>query len=454
MGLKMQVAPLCPLVSVPDIMMQWTTFLEISEDDFEQLGVKRGHRRLLQKEIEKYKREHHYDSGSSATPLPSGSSHEASSENVTPPDEEPTTPPKTKRRYRWHPRPDPNAPKRPKTAYVRFADQLRQDPSVMSMSFVEIAKEVGWRWQKMEPGVKQKFELDAAQEMQDYEDQMRAYKQTPVHREYQEYLDRFRKAPSKPSRPKLKNQPRYEKPVSSRPSSGTSQGTGFFLVSSPSSQSAAPQEFRQLLAYSLADFRRLASESHAKHVFDQSRTPPEQFSKPASEAVVNGVGSFMFIWGRDEIAALFRRTYSTLPVDPLSMCELYAVSALGGHYCGELIPAQSARGMMATSISLLDDLDIDGAEPNRVMRLLATFSVLAILEKHLSCKALVGESHRILRLTSMLMYPTATGVSLGRLMMSKQGEFSDTEVNKIYRTLITMSWYACRISILTFTDNP
>lgn len=93
--------------------VDWETVLDITEDDLSNLGFKLGHRRTLQREIATFRG------------IPPTESLE-SIEQCSPPPPQPaevmsvssaaSPPPREKRRYRRHPRPDPNAPKKPKTA--------------------------------------------------------------------------------------------------------------------------------------------------------------------------------------------------------------------------------------------------------------------------------------------------------------------------------------------------
>jgi hypothetical protein len=93
----------------------WDTVVDITEDDLTALNFKLGHRRALQREIATFR-------GVPATlsidpdclsPEPTSLSTSAL-ETLT--RQTSTPPPREKRRYRRHPRPDPNAPKKPKTA--------------------------------------------------------------------------------------------------------------------------------------------------------------------------------------------------------------------------------------------------------------------------------------------------------------------------------------------------
>jgi hypothetical protein len=101
-------------VLVENGFQSWETVLDISEDDFQQLGFKLGHRRLLQREIATF-RGLPPSLSLDLSDVANGSSSPQPLES--PP--VPTSAPRTregKRRYRRHPRPDTNAPKKPKTA--------------------------------------------------------------------------------------------------------------------------------------------------------------------------------------------------------------------------------------------------------------------------------------------------------------------------------------------------
>ena len=88
----------------------WETILDITEDDLTALNFKLGHRRILQREIATARglpSSASLEDGTSS--VPSVSSPAVESNSATPRGRE-------KRRYRRHPRPDHNAPKKPKTA--------------------------------------------------------------------------------------------------------------------------------------------------------------------------------------------------------------------------------------------------------------------------------------------------------------------------------------------------
>jgi hypothetical protein len=93
----------------------WETVVDISEDDMNMLNFKLGHRRLLQREIATFRGVPQSSSLEPETNSPEPTSLSASAlESFT--RQTSTPPPREKRRYRRHPRPDSNAPKKPKTA--------------------------------------------------------------------------------------------------------------------------------------------------------------------------------------------------------------------------------------------------------------------------------------------------------------------------------------------------
>ncbi|KAL9093981.1 MAG: hypothetical protein Q9165_003651 [Trypethelium subeluteriae] len=161
----------------------WDVVQEITEEDLRQLGFKLGHRRILQRAIAESPV--HDSNSRSSTPLSRGihipHSPKLSEGSIT------------KRRYRRHPRADPHAPKRPKTAYVMFADHLRTDPSVASLSFIEISRAVGMRWQALPREEKYLWDIRAARAMQFYTEAMQQYRRTDTFREHQRYLEEFRR---------------------------------------------------------------------------------------------------------------------------------------------------------------------------------------------------------------------------------------------------------------------
>lgn len=94
----------------------WETVVDITEEDLTALNFKLGHRRALQREIATSRGvplslslELDANANEQTTSLSSSALETLTRQTSTPPTRE-------KRRYRRHPRPDANAPKKPKTA--------------------------------------------------------------------------------------------------------------------------------------------------------------------------------------------------------------------------------------------------------------------------------------------------------------------------------------------------
>ena len=85
---------------------------------------------------------------------------------------------------------------------VNFANHLRTDTAVSALSFVDVAKEVGKRWQDLSPQSKRRWESQAAQTGQEYEVQMDEYKKMDLYRKYQAYLENFERQQALPKHSK------------------------------------------------------------------------------------------------------------------------------------------------------------------------------------------------------------------------------------------------------------
>ncbi|KAL0257890.1 hypothetical protein SLS55_007058 [Diplodia seriata] len=183
----------------------WETVLDIRESDLDSLNVKLGHRRKLQRAIaetrgiplERLERavpslpgapsvDGSYRSDDSASETRSLNHHK----RAEPPSG--NTGGTTKRKYRRHPKPDENAPERPASAYVIFSNQTRESLKGQDLSFTEIAKLVGERWQTLSPGAREACERQAAAAKEKYYAELAEYKKTPEYAQYQEYLVEFR----------------------------------------------------------------------------------------------------------------------------------------------------------------------------------------------------------------------------------------------------------------------
>ncbi|KAI9821565.1 MAG: hypothetical protein M1832_003239 [Thelocarpon impressellum] len=174
----------------------WETVLDITEADLVALHVKRGHRRILQREIASA-RGFAVDQGlhtpTRSTPTDDG--NVAAEERASSPKAEhgKAGPGQGgKRKYRRHPKADENAPDRPPSAYVIFSNKTREDLRGQNLSFTEIAKVVGERWQILSPEGKEPYETQAALAKLKYNAEFSEYKKTDACRDYTQYLADFK----------------------------------------------------------------------------------------------------------------------------------------------------------------------------------------------------------------------------------------------------------------------
>lgn len=373
----------------------WETVLDITEADFVSLGFKLGHRRILQREIATFRGipsveplELNDPSSLSTSSLEGISLHS------------PAPPHREKRRYRRHPRPDPNAPKRPKTAYVNFADQLRTDPEIRSLSFVDIAKEVGRRWQTLSADKKRVWESHAARAMQEYEAQMDDYKRTESWRKYQSYLSDFKARQSQNAKLKRSSSSQIESFLrgdSSRASPASSDSPGSLLSSSSLGTDA--ELIHNALTLALSELVSLRSEILAPEVqpYDADHLPPEEWVRQAMHAFVERTGSLIYIWTHSEVDDILNRIYRpTMPIDSMTLAECFTVAAMGAIYDMENFSERVSRLLYASGTLQFNEQSAR-VDYLRTTRLLLSLSFYALLEKHMSARYLISAGLQIAR---------------------------------------------------------
>lgn len=173
----------------------WETILDITESDFDALGVKLGHRRKLQRKIAN-SRGFSSDRALASprnTPSDDRQSDESKGGNIKIDSKEGgATSHGAKRKYRRHPKPDENAPERPPSAYVIFSNKMREELKGRNLSFTEIAKLVGENWQNLGPTEKEPYEQQAFSAKEKYNNELTEYKKTEQYKEYSLYLVEFK----------------------------------------------------------------------------------------------------------------------------------------------------------------------------------------------------------------------------------------------------------------------
>ena len=174
----------------------WDTILDITESDFDALGVKLGHRRKLQRKIANSRglaSDRALASPSRSTPSEDRQGDEQKQGGLKSEAKEGGSGPHgAKRKYRRHPKPDENAPERPPSAYVIFSNKMREELKGRNLSFTEIAKLVGENWQNLSPTEKEPYEQQAFTAKERYNSELAEYKKTNEYRDYSQYLAEFK----------------------------------------------------------------------------------------------------------------------------------------------------------------------------------------------------------------------------------------------------------------------
>lgn len=176
----------------------WAAIQDITESDLDALGVKLGHRRKLQRRIAEsrgFSPDRALASPPRNTPTDDRQADEqqAGTARAEGKDAAPGTGPQgSKRKYRRHPKPDPNAPERPASAYVLFSNKMREELKGQNLTFTEIAKLVGENWQNLPPAEKEPFEQSASAAKDRYNADLVEYKKTGLYVAYTRYLGEFK----------------------------------------------------------------------------------------------------------------------------------------------------------------------------------------------------------------------------------------------------------------------
>ena len=144
----------------------------------------------------------------------------------------------SKRGYRHHPKPDPNAPERPYSAYVLFSNHVRDQLKVQNLTFTSLSKLVGERWQSLTPEEKEAWKQRGAGPWEGYKAKVAQYQRTPQYQEYQRYSAEF-KAAEAAKKPARRDSIPYRAPAASKASPGDSPGTP--VSPNEQSQGAWPQ---------------------------------------------------------------------------------------------------------------------------------------------------------------------------------------------------------------------
>jgi hypothetical protein len=325
----------------------WETVTAITEADMTELEFKLGDRRKLQRAIREHSRSSASQVENRATNLPLSSTGlpviGGQSEETSPSSQQAA---RTTRRYRRHPRPDPHAPDRPKTAYVVFGEHVRLDPALSSSSFAELAKETGKRWGGLSHEERVNiWENPAADKLQGYKKELDRYKLTENYRSYQRYVERFKRGrhDPEPITPTGDKNPSILEPTSFSwlPESLDLEESEATIQKSIDTEDPNPEgHSRDMILPIKSGMKEVRNILNALginfHSIRTSAFPLEDITTAAVKAFLNGTGSLLYFWNREEALNLVRSIYhSGKDSTPLDATEVFAMAAVGNYCDGE-----------------------------------------------------------------------------------------------------------------------
>jgi len=325
----------------------WKTATAITESDMGELEFKLGDRRKLQRAI----REHnatqstlHVSMDCNYPLLFGGLTAVAKDSEIVPRSSQQT--PRATRLYRRHPRPDPNASHKPKTAYMLFGEHVRQDPTLGRSSFSEIAKETGKRWKEIshEERVKN-WETPAASRLQNYKKELERYKQTENYGSYQTYLEDFKQGQHNPESMISPNNrvssttepvPPSGPPVSQDREELKATGQEHYGIEDIDLDGQSP-DITSPIKSGLEEVRHISNAlGVAPHLTRVAAFPQEDRTTKAVEAFLHGTGSLLYFWNREEALDLVKSVYHPdRDSTPVYATEVFAMSAVGSYCDGE-----------------------------------------------------------------------------------------------------------------------
>jgi hypothetical protein len=319
----------------------WEMVTEITEADMVELDFKLGDRRKLQRAV--------FEHSTTATPKATGLTTNLPLPSKEAPGIGTQTSTRMRRQYRRHPRPDQNAPRKPKTAYVLFSEHVRRDPAISRLSFAEVAKEVGKRWGKLHSKERvDLWEKPASDTMREYKAELERYKKEESYQNYQAYLEDFKRGQHKPESTtpsddkasssfgdsrsnQLPASPDQGKPrqaqIGEHDSADPSHFT-LFYSDSPSNHLTSPSDS------GMEDVRQVLNDLGVNPRYARvNALPPESNIIIAVEAFLHGTGSLLYLWDHEEALGLVKSVYhSKGDLNRLDVTELFAMSAIGS-YC-------------------------------------------------------------------------------------------------------------------------
>jgi len=275
-----------------------------------------------------------------------------------------------------------------------FANDLRNDSAVAGLGFVEIAKEVGRRWQALDHDSKQKWELQAAQALEEYQRELEAYKATAAYESHQTYVRDFRK--NEAERQQLLRASRTASTPIKRQRYNSISSSGEISDSDLASDlvEAPPEDCQNALASATSQIHELQNDYEDLQCFTGESLPPEHVIRHATAALMDGTGSFLYMWNQQDLSEAVDRLYvDESYADPLTLVEVFVSAAIGSHYESQLASEQLRHSLYKSAVVHFSG--IGNRDYHRIMRILLCFSFFSIFEKHLGARKFICMSARL-----------------------------------------------------------
>lgn len=97
---------------------------------------------------------------------------------------------------------------RPASAYVLFANQLREEQKDSNLNFTQLARLVGDRWKNLDPADKEAIEAQAGEAKKRYNAEVSNYKKSHEYQLYQDYLVEFKERALRDEKPEKLEPPK------------------------------------------------------------------------------------------------------------------------------------------------------------------------------------------------------------------------------------------------------
>ncbi|KAF1808290.1 hypothetical protein P152DRAFT_517650 [Eremomyces bilateralis CBS 781.70] len=428
----------------------WSSVLQIGETDLERLQSELSRRRKLQREFTSNPPDVPETQPASPDALLDSSKRRVSLESRGKPLVDPDRPnhqKSIKRRYRRHPKPDPNAPVRPKTGYVEFSDHIRSTHDISGLSFVEVAKYVGNLWRDLGREGRGEREDKAAAAMILYRARLGEYKKTKGYARYHEYLKAFcseqssltgssekrcsteqRKGGRQPLDTSMDGGGESESigpgildTTLESPLSGSgdesSRRSDLFLISAPTSPTLYmfDPNYRFTIAPAMDAARGLLEMApEGIEYLDSVNLPQKPLTSQVITAFMGGTGAMFPIYAREEIAAMlsWAQDYKNPAMDKFLLINMLVIIAVGSCFDYSLTDAHFRQSAFYSCLKQLTQSE--GMSDLHHMRLFLCLSLYCTMESPLTATQFSN-----------------TALQIGRLQISPRADFNHNTPNSI-----------------------